>query len=316
MGTIALWGANGAIGRSVASALRAQGRPYRVVGRSRERLERTYAADPLAEIITWNPDDPASVRAAAEGVETIVFLLGVDYWRFDLHPVLMRATLAAAKAAGVRRMLLIGNIYPYGRAQSNPVREDHPRTPHTYKGRMRLEQENLVLEAHRAGWIEGTILRLPDFYGPDVENSVLRELFANGAAGKTANLIGPIDPPHEFVYVPDVGPVVLRLIEEPRAYGTWWHLAGAGVTTTRAMVERVERELGRPVKIMVAGKAMLRLLGLFNPTLRELVEMNYLQSEPLWLDDSALRELIGPVEKTSYDDGVRATLASAAVTAV
>lgn len=313
MGTVALWGANGAIGRSVAAALRAQGRTYRVVGRSRESLERQFGSDPLAEIATWDPADPASVRAAAEGIETIVYLVGVDYWRFDLHPSLMRATLDGAVAAGVARLLLIGNIYPYGRAQSNPIREDHPRAPHTFKGRMRLEQENLVLDADGAGKLRGAVLRLPDFYGPGVEKSIINELFAAGVAGKTASLIGPIDRPHEFIYVPDVGPVVVRLMDEPRAYGRVWHLGGPGVTTVAAMVERVERELGRPVKTLVAGKTMLRLLGLFNPTLRELVEMHYLASDPLILDDSALHELLGAIEKTSYDDGVRAILAASAV---
>jgi len=310
VGKVALWGANGAIGKSIASAFRAEGRPYRVIGRSRAPLERTFGSDPLAEIVTWNPDDPASVRAAAEGIASIVYLVGVDYTRFDLHPVLMQATLDGAIAAGVERMLLIGTVYPYGRAQTTPVREDHPRAPHTFKGRMRKEQEDLLLAADRAGKLGGAVLRLPDFYGPGVDKSFIGELFTAGVAGKTANLIGPIDRPHEFVYVADVGPVVARLIDEPRAYGRVWHLGGAGVTTVRAMAERVEREIGRPVKTMVAGKTLLRLIGLFNPLLRELVEMNYLMTDPVILDDSALQELLGPIHKTSYDDGVRAILAS------
>lgn len=68
MGTVALFGATGAIGGSVAGALRASGRSYRVVGRSRASLQAEFGADPLAEIVTWNPEDPASVRAAAHGV--------------------------------------------------------------------------------------------------------------------------------------------------------------------------------------------------------------------------------------------------------
>jgi len=305
---IALWGANGAIGRSVAAALSAEARPYRVVGRDRKALESSFGADPLAEIVTWDPDDARSVRAA-EGIDTIVYLVGVDYTQFALHPILMQATLEAAVAAGVSRMLLIGTVYPYGRARTNPVREDHPRTPHTYKGRMRKAQEDLVLEADRAGRIRGAVLRLPDFYGPAVEKSFLGELFTSGVTGKAANLIGPIDMPHEFVFVPDVGPVVAKLVDEPRAYGRVWHLAGAGITTQREMVERVRREAGRRVKTIVAGKSLLRLIGLFNPLMREFVEMHYLLTEPVLMDDTALHELLGPIHKTSYDDGVRASLA-------
>jgi len=310
MGKVALWGANGAIGRSIAGALRAQSRDYRVVGRSREALERTFGADPRAEIVTWNPEDPASARAAARDVESIVYLVGVDYTRFELHPIIMQATLDAAVATGVAKMLLIGTVYPYGRAQTATVREDHPRAPHTFKGRMRKNQEDLLLDADRAGRIRGTVLRLPDFYGPGVDKSIIGEVFTAGIAGKTANVIGPIDVRHEFVYVPDVGPVVVRLIDESRAFGRVWHLAGAGTTTEREMIERVERELGRPVKVRVAGKTLLRVIGLFNPLMRELVDMNYLMTEPVIMDDSALHELLGSIAKTSYDDSVHAIIAA------
>jgi nucleoside-diphosphate-sugar epimerase len=309
VGKVALWGAAGAIGQSVAAALRAQGRRYRVVGRSAESLQRAFGSDPLAEIATWDPSDAASVRAAAESIETIVYLVGVDYTRFELHPVLMRATLDGAIAAGVQRFLLVGTVYPYGVPQTPSVSENHPRTPNTFKGRMRKEQEDLLLAADRDGRIGGTVLRLPDFYGPGVASSLLNELFSAATTGKTAHLIGPIDRPHEFVYVPDVGPVIARLIDEPRAYGHVWHLAGAGVTTQRQMVERVERQTGRTIKTMVVGKNMLRVLGVINPLMRELVEMNYLMTSPVLLDDSALNELLGPIHKTSYDDGVREIVA-------
>jgi hypothetical protein len=64
MEKVALFGAAGAIGKSITAALRERGMAYRVVGRRREELQKTFGADPLAEIVTWNPDDPASVRAA------------------------------------------------------------------------------------------------------------------------------------------------------------------------------------------------------------------------------------------------------------
>ena len=70
-----------------------------------------------------------------------------------------------------------------------------------------------------------------------------------------------------------VGPVVTRLADTPEAYGRWWHLAGAGATTQRAIVEEIERQVGHPLRVRVAGKTTLRLLGLFNPLLREMVEL-------------------------------------------
>ena len=310
MNKIALFGAAGAVGQSIAKAVSAQGAPYRVVGRSRAALAAAFGSDALAEIVTWNPDDPASVQAAAAGVDEVVYLVGVNYWQFELHPRLMKQTLDGAIAAGVDRVVLIGTVYPYGRPRTRPVRENHPRDPHTYKGRMRKAQEDLLLEAHADGKIQGAVLRLPDFYGPGIDKSFLHSAFTAAVTGGIANMVGPLDTFHEFVFVPDVGPIVSRLTSMSDAYGRVWHLAGAGVTTQRAIIEEIERQTGHRLRVRVAGKSMLRLLGLFNPFMREMVEMHYLLTEPVLMDDSSLQELLGPIDKTSYSDGVRACLAA------
>ncbi|KXU91097.1 epimerase [Paraburkholderia monticola] len=310
-GKVGLFGAAGAAGQSIAAALGAAGRDYRVVGRSRDALQRSFGQDPHAEIVTWNPDDPASILAAAAGLQTVIYLVGVPYDQFAQHPPLMEKTLAGVTAAGVERFILIGTVYPYGRARGNPIREDHPREPHTFKGRMRLEQEKLVLAAHGRHGLETLVLRLPDFYGPGVERSLLHDVFVGAATARRAQLIGPIDVPHEFIYLPDVGPVVERLTRTPEAYGRWWHLAGAGTITQREVAREAYALAGREPKLMVAGKGMLRVLGLFNPLMRELVEMNYLMTEPVVLDDSALATLIGPLRKTSYQEGIRRSFEAA-----
>lgn len=307
MGKIALFGAAGAIGNSIAAACRQQNRPYRVVGRSHASLQQAYGTDPLAEIVTWNPDDPASVEAACRDVDTLVYLIGVPYDHFELHPVLMQKTLDGAIAERVPKAVLIGTVYPYGRPNSATVSETHPREPHTFKGKMRKAQEDVLLKAHAEGRIQAAILRLPDFYGPGVEASFLHSLFQAAADGGTANLVGPIDVPHEFLYVPDAGPVVLALAGKPEAYGAWWNFAGAGAITQREIATRVFAMAGRKPKFRVAGKTMLRLVGLFQPFMRELVEMNYLFTNPVLMDDSALHRLLGTVRKTSYADGLRLT---------
>ena len=306
--TIALFGATGAIGSSIATTLRANGCRYRVVGRSAAALAARFGSDPLAELRTWNPDDPESVAHAAAGIETLIYMVGVPYDQFALHPRLMRQTLDGAVRAGVKRLLLIGTLYPFGRPQSPRVDENHPRDPHTYKGRMRKEQEDLVLAAHRDGRLQTTILRLPDFYGPGVEASFLHDIFAAIAAGRRAQMIGPIDRPHEYVFVPDVGPVVVKLALTAAAYGRTWNLGGAGTIAPREFARRAFAQAGQKPRFMVAGRLMLRLLGLFNPLMRELVEMHYLVTSPIVVDDRALDALLGPIEKTSYDDGIAACL--------
>src|SRR5262249_15017358 len=89
-----------------------------------------------------------------------------------------------------------------------------------------------------------------------------------------------------------------------------WNLASAGATTERAMAERIFAEVGRKPKLLVANKLMLRALGLFDPLMREVVEMHYLWTSPVLLDDSALGELLGSLAKTSYAEGIKNTLAA------
>ena len=79
--------------------------------------------------------------------------------------------------------------------------------------------------------------------------------------------------------------------------------------------EEIERQIGHRLRVRVAGKTMLRLIGLFNPLMCEMVEMHYLMTDPVVMDDSALRELLGPIHKTSYSDGVRQCLAAVRATA-
>jgi Nucleoside-diphosphate-sugar epimerases len=296
------------MGRSVGQALAERARAFRVIGRSAGALEASFGGIPGVERVVWNPENAASVRSAVRGLDTLIYLVGVPYHQFQQHPVVMRQTLEGAIAEGVQRMVLVGTVYPYGVPRTTPVTEDHPREPHTFKGRMRKEAEDLLLQADAAGKIRGTILRLPDFYGPGIEKSFLHDAFVAALRGGTANLIGPIDTPHEFIYVPDVGPVLVDLAGRPEAYGRSWHLGGPGTISQREFVTKVFAAAGKPPKFRVAGKNTLRVMGLFNPLMRELVEMSYLHTSPVVMDDSALQKLLGPVQKTSYDQGIRKTL--------
>jgi hypothetical protein len=75
-------------------------------------------------------------------------------------------------------------------------------------------------------------------------------------------------------------------------------------------VSEIEKQSGKKLRLRVAGKTLLRLIGIFKPFMREMVEMHYLLTEPVLMDDAALQKLIGPMRKTPYTEGVRQTLAS------
>ncbi len=137
---------------------------------------------------------------------------------------------------------------------------------------------------------------------------MLTDLFVAVKQNRKAKMLGPVDRPHEFVFVSDVGPVVAKLLDTPAAFGRAWNLGGAGATT---QFELMRMAFGGAPRYLAAGKTMLRLMGLFDPFLKEFVEMSYLMTDPLIVDDSALQQLLGGVTKTPYSEDVRQSLAAA-----
>lgn len=283
----------------------------RVVGRSRERLAAAFSSlGDRVEMVAADLETPGGAATACAGADTVFFTLGLPYHEFARYPALMKTVVGAAIAAGVRRMLLVTNIYPYGLPQAARVTEDHPRAPVAFKGKMRLEQEEILMAADRAGHLRGIVLRLPDFFGFDAELSYAKLIFDAAAGGKPANLFAPADTPHQFVYVPDVGPVAVDLASRDEAWGEVFHFAGSGDITVRDFATRVFRAAGAEPRFRMAGKTLIRVLGVFDKIMREFVEMFYLQTNPVMLDDAKLTRLLGTVRRTSYEDGIRETLAA------
>lgn len=119
----------------------------------------------------------------------------------------------------------------------------------------------------------------------------------------------PVDTPHEFVFVPEVGPLVADLLVRPEAFGLAYNFAGVDVITLKGVTEQVFAEVGADKPIFRAIQGLpLRFLGLFSPILREMIEMEYLLKTPVLLDDCKLLKVLPNLKKTSYEDGIRCTL--------
>ncbi|WP_395690057.1 NAD(P)H-binding protein [Aestuariivirga sp.] len=310
---VAIIGASGAIGRSVAEAYHRAGERVRLVGRQAVPLE--ALASTGDEVVTADVSTLAGCRAAVAGMDAAVYSFGLPYSdrAFAAYPEMMQHFLAAVRGAGLKRVLLITNIYAYGMAQSAQVAEDHPRVPCSVKGEWRKRQEDIFLAASGNG-PECISLRLPDFYGPRVATSMLYGVAKAAAAGRTGLLLSPADQPHEFGFTPDVGPVVRDLLRHQGAVAGPYNLAGAGVISLRGLAELMYQAAGRPPRLRVLPVWQQSLLGLVVPALREIATMRYLLKHPVLLDDSKLRTLLPGLRKTSYADGARATVAAAGKT--
>ncbi len=296
------------MGHGIAPELERRGIPFRVVGRSQQKLERAFGSFANVEIFAADIAEMRSAGAAARGVDTIFYCVGLPYPSHQLHPALMRTTLEAAASVGVERVVLVSSVYPYGVPRTQRVAEDHPRFPESRKGAYRREQEDLVLEAHKKSKLAGLIVRLPDFYGPHAELGYAPLIFEAALAGKTANWVGPVSAKHEFVFVPDAGPVIVELASRADCFGEAWNFGGPGEIAVVDFITRIYRAVGREPKYRSVGRTLLKMLGWFDANLREVVEMMYLQETPVVLNDSKLAAKLGDLHKTQYDEGIRKTL--------
>ena len=308
MQKVAIFGAAGAVGRALAPELDRRGIPFRAVGRDQAKLHAAFDRMAHAEIFAADLTDLRSAAAAAREVDTIVYAVGVPYPSFHLHPVMTRTAIEAAASMRVARLVLISSVYSYGVPRTSRVSETHPREPQTRKGSFRKEQEDAVLEAHRQKRLQTMVVRLPDFYGPHADLSLANPIFRAAIAGKTANWVGPVNAPHEFVFVPDAGPIAADLANCAECYGEAWNVGGAGEINALDFITRVYRAAGRSPKYRSVGRGFLKMLGWFSPLYRELPEMLYLAETPVLLDDSKLRAKFPSLHKTGYDEGIRKTL--------
>ena len=109
----AIFGAAGAIGPYVADELERRDVPYRVVGSSRWKLGAAFGKLAHAEIFDADLTDPRSAGAAAQGVDTIVYTVGLPT-RVSSSSGLMRTTVDAAVGVNVQRLVVVSSVYSYG----------------------------------------------------------------------------------------------------------------------------------------------------------------------------------------------------------
>jgi nucleoside-diphosphate-sugar epimerase len=165
-----------------------------------------------------------------------------------------------------------------------------------------------LMEAHKSGKVRVAIGRASDFFGPRVLASAAGEqVFGRAVQGKSAQVAGDPDQPHTYTYAPDIGRGLVVLGEREEALGRAWHLPNPETLTTRRFVETIFEEVGKPARVQAAPKIVLRAMGLFNPGIRETIEMLYEFEEPFVVDDSRFEQAFGE-QATLLREAIRETV--------
>jgi nucleoside-diphosphate-sugar epimerase len=280
----------GAVGMAVMDELVQRGpRRVRMINRSgRARVPHGV------EVVGGDATDEAFTREASEGASVVYFALNPPYDKWpELFPRLQAGVLEGAASAGAK-LIAMENLYMYGPTDGRPITEDLPYAATTRKGTVRASMSKELMEAHKSGRVRVATGRASDFFGPRALTSAAGEqVFGRAVDGKSAQVAGDPDQPHTYTYAPDIGKGLVILGEREEALGQAWHLPSPETVTTREFVEMIFEEVGKPARVQAAPKILLRALGLFNPGMRETIEMLYEFKEPFVLDDSRFKQEFG-----------------------
>ncbi|MFC6603742.1 SDR family NAD(P)-dependent oxidoreductase [Ectobacillus funiculus] len=304
MKKVLVLGASGGMGYSIVKELCERGIAVIAFARTKEKLEKLFGAEPNVTIITGDIFRVEDLQAAARGVEVIFQAANIPYadWEGKLAAFMTNIVHAAKEQSA--KLAIVDNIYAYGRSPDKKVDEAALKQPHTKKGKLRLQVETIVKESN----VPALIAHFPDFYGPNAESTILNYTLQSIVQNKKASFVGNQKIAREFI-TPDGAKAIVNLALREEAYGQNWNIPGAGVITGEEMVQTLRGITKYDKRVSTITKGMIRFLGLFNANMREVVEMLYLTEEPVVLSGEKYERIIGKLPRTSYEEGLRQTIA-------
>jgi nucleoside-diphosphate-sugar epimerase len=293
----------GPVGLATVELLAARGHRVRAVNRSGR------AEVPIGvEVRGGDAADSGFSRDAAAGAAVVYQCLNPPYTRWpELFPPLQAGVLAGTRAAEAK-LVAMENLYLYGSTKGAPLTEALPYAATGRKGKTRAEMAEALLEAHRAGKVRVAIGRASDYFGPRGLLSAMGErVFYPALRGKKAQVIGDPDRLHTYSYIPDIAKGMVTLGERSEADGEAWHLPNAPAITTRQFIEQVYTAAGTGPGIQAMSPFMVKMVGLFNGTVRELNEMLYEFEESFVVDSGKFQRAFGD-HATPLSEAIPATV--------
>lgn len=301
-------GGTGFIGSALVRGLIARGALVRSFDNdargSRARLEGLLAQSKGAlELVLGDIRDPAAVRRAVEGVDSVLHLAyvnGTELFYSQPNLVLeiavkgMMNVLDACIAANVRDLVLASSSEVYQTPPTVPTDEHAPLSvpdplnPRYSYGGGKIISELLTINYGRNHFDRATIFRPHNCYGPDMgEEHVIPELARKLAERMRQTPEGPLElqiqgtgeETRAFVFIDDLVDGVIRVIEQG-GHLEIYHVGTHEEVSIQRLVELMGRCLGREVRVehgpLRAGGTARRC-----PDIRKLQGLGYAPQIPL-----------------------------------
>ena len=262
---ILITGATGFVGRHVVQALRADGRGVRALVRkpSRAGALEQRGIDLAAGDVT----DPASLRAALGGIETVIHLVAIRQGRPEQFESVMvdgtRSLLTAAKDAGVQRFIHMSAL------GTGPETKDL--VPY-YGAKWATEQQVM------ASGLPYVIFRPSFVFGTD--GGILPTFATIAKFALITPITGDGEQRIQPIWVDDVGAYFSKAVDLAPATNRTFELGGPEAVTWNEFWDRLKRARGSRRPSIHIPMRLMRLNALFTerlpgniPLTRDLLKM-------------------------------------------
>jgi nucleoside-diphosphate-sugar epimerase len=283
----------GPVGRETARLLGEEGHDVvltsRSVGSNALRSVRTVQADAT---------DASELSRVCRGADAIFMCAMATYhrWPTDFFPII-DGTVRAAETVGAK-LIVLGNLYGYGKNTDGPLRSDMPLDPTSRKGTARTI---MWQRAARAG-VPAIEVRSSDYLGHGAISYFSLVALPSIIEGKPTAFIGDLDAIHAWSFTRDVARTLVAASRYAGEWGRAFHVPSQPAAP-RELILKTAAMLGREVSEMRSySVSEMEALGM-----HELIEMRYLFESPLLVDSSDAETLL-EVRASSLEEMIADTL--------
>lgn len=283
----------GPVGRETARLLGEEGHDViltsRSVGSNALRNVRSIQADAT---------DASALSRVCRGADAVFMCAMATYhrWPTDFFPII-DGTVQAAEAVGAK-LIVLGNLYGYGKNGESPLRSDMPLDPNSKKGTARTI---MWQRAVRAG-VPAIEIRSSDYLGHGAISYFSLIALPSIIEDKPIAFIGDLDATHAWSFTKDVARTLVAASRYTGEWGRAFHVPSQHASPSE-LIRKTAAMLGREVvETHSYSIPEMEALGM-----HELIEMRYLFETPLLVDSSDAETLLG-VKVSSLEEMIADTL--------
>jgi len=303
--TQVILGVGGDMGKPLAKELKQYTSKVRLVSRHPEQINGDDELLP-ADLLSAEQADKA-----VAGASVAYLIVGLKYdlriWQKD-WPVIINNVINACLKHGTK-LVFFDNIYMYDKNAISHMTEESPLNPPSKKGKVRLQIVEAIHNAISQKGLQALIARSADFYGPGAKHGILNMLVLDPVSkNKKMRWQSNVHKTHSFTYTPDAAKATALLGNTANAYNQTWHLPTSSQRWTGEKFMTYAASMkGTKASYSLLSPLLLSLAGLFDRTIKELVEMQYQNNQDYFFDSQKFCKAFN-FTPTSYEDGIKALM--------